>query len=801
MKFRHLSVALATALAITSPLLAESTSALHVNIASQNLSSALSVFAKQAKLQLIVDSSLVEGKKAPTLQGEMSLKEALDKLLQGSGLEAIIQGDSVRIQKITTSHSSTLDAIAITASADASADGVMPSFSGGQVARGGKVGILGNKDIMETPFTVTSYTNELIQNQQANSVGDVLLNDPSVRVARGYGNFQESYYIRGFILNSDSVAYNGLYGLLPRQYIAAELFERVEVLRGASAFLNGASPGGDGLGGAINLLPKRAPNESLARVTLGTENGEQGLASIDVAERFGENKNTGLRINAAHKEGGTSVDNEDVELNLFSIGWDYHNDNLRLSADIGHQEHRLKETRSNVTLSGVSVVPSAPSSSSNWAQPWSYSNETDTFGSFRGEYDFTSSVTGWLAAGFRRSEEANSLANLTVTNGTTGAGYVTRFDNTREDAVNTAEAGIRGKAETLGIGHEWIFSANYFELKKKAAYKWDYFNQYSTNLYTPTSYALPAWSGGGFSGNEMDDPALTGKTRLSSFALGDTLAFFDNTLLVTVGARQQKIDEKSYNYNTGTLSSSYVKDRVSPMAGIVYKLTPQFSVYGNYIEGLSQGGSAPSTAANYGESLAPYVSEQKEIGVKYDNKSLGATLALFTTSKPRGVVNASNIYVEEGKDRHEGAELTAYGEIMEGLRILGGLTLLDAKQVSTGSTLTDGKDVIGVPEKQANIGVEWDVPSVAGLSLDARLIVTDAVYADSANTLKVPRWERVDVGARYVTVMDKHMVTWRARILNVADANYWASSGGYPDNGYLVLGAPRTFMLNVSVDF
>ena len=137
----------------------------------------------------------------------------------------------------------------------------MPTFNGGQVARGGKVGILGNKDMMETPFTITAYTNELIQDQQTNSVKDVLLNDPSNRSAVGYGNFQEAYFVRGQILFSDSVAYNGLYGLLPRQYISSELFERVEVLRGASTFLLGSTPSGDGLGGAINLLPKRAPNE------------------------------------------------------------------------------------------------------------------------------------------------------------------------------------------------------------------------------------------------------------------------------------------------------------------------------------------------------------------------------------------------------------------------------------------------------------------------------------------------------------------------------------------------------------
>jgi len=800
MKKQSLSLAFLAILTLSSPLLAESTNVLHVKISEQSLSSALNEFAGLAKLQLMVDATLVEGKKAPALQGDMNLKEALDKLLFNSGLEAVIKGDRVLIQKITTEQSSTLEAIAITASADASVQGVMPSYNGGQVARGGKVGILGNKEMMETPFTLTSYTNELIQDQQASSVGDVLLNDPSVRVARGYGNFQESYFMRGFLLSSDNVAYNGLYSLLPRQYIAAELFERVEVLRGASSFLLGATPGGDGLGGAINLLPKRAPNESLARVSVGTENGEQGSASIDVAERFGEDKSTGIRINAAHKEGGTGVDDEDVELNLVMIGWDYRNDNLRLSADIGHQEHRLKETRTNVTLSGLTSIPTAPSGSSNWSQPWSYSNEKDTFGTFRGEYDFSSTLTGWVAAGFRHSEEANSLANLYVTN-INGNGYVYRFDNTREDDVRSAETGLRGKAETFGIGHDVVFSANYFELEKKNAYKMDYSNRLNTNLYNATSYSLPAWSGSEYSGNDLDDPALTGRTHLSSYALGDTLAFFDKTVLVTLGARYQKLSDKGYAYNTGALSTEYSKERISPVLGVVYMLTPEISLYGNYIEGLSQGGTAPSSALNYGDILKPYVTEQKEVGIKYANQTLGGSLALFTTSKPRGITNSAGYYVDEGEDRHRGAELMLYGEVMQGLKLLGGVTLLDTEQVSTGSVTTEGKRVIGVPEKQANIGLDWSVPGLSGLSFDARLIATGEVYANSANTLKVPGWERVDVGAKYVMVVDKELVTLRARVLNVANSSYWASSGGYEENGYLVLGAPRTFMLNITVDF
>ena len=93
----------------------------------------------------------------------------------------------------------TLPTVTIRASADASAQGLSPAYPAEQVARGGRAGILGTRDNIETPFSITSYTNELIQDRQAKSVGDVLQNDAGVRTARGFGNFQESYFIRGFL--------------------------------------------------------------------------------------------------------------------------------------------------------------------------------------------------------------------------------------------------------------------------------------------------------------------------------------------------------------------------------------------------------------------------------------------------------------------------------------------------------------------------------------------------------------------------------------------------------------------------
>lgn len=281
-----------------------------------------------------------------------------------------------------------------------------------------------------------------------------------------------------------------------------------------------------------------------------------------------------------------------------------------------------------------------------------------------------------------------------------------------------------------------------------------------------------------------------------------------------LGARWQQVHNKAYAYNTGAQTENYKKSRLSPAAGAVYRITPNWSVYGNYIESLGQGATAGSTASingrvyavsNTGESLKPYVSKQKEIGTKFEANGFGAGLALFHTDKPRSlyVAESDNTarFTSEGKDRHRGAEITVYGEVAQGMRLLGGITLLDAKQKSTGSSLTDGKRTIGAAKTQANIGLEWEVPKVQGLAFDGRMVYTGSSYADAANTLKVGGWTRFDIGARYHTPIGRHEATFRARLDNVANKKYWASVGGYPNSGYLNAGAPRSFTLSASVDF
>lgn len=676
-----------------------------------------------------------------------------------------------------------------------------PDYAGGQVARGGRVGLFGNLDIMDTPFNSTNYTAEFMRNLQAHSVADVVQSDPGVRVARGFGNFQELYVVRGFPVYSDDMSYNGLYGLLPRQYVAAEFLERVEVFRGANSFLNGAAPGGSGIGGSFNLVPKRAPDRDLNRVTLGFDNGVEGLGAVDFARRFGDNDAFGVRANAVRRDGETSVDDQERQLSMFSLGMDYRGANARLSADIGYQDHNIDAPRPSVTPAGG--IPRAPDSSSNFAQEWTFSSEKDLFGVARGEYDFSEGVSAWLAAGFRDSEEHNNLANPTSAPG--GASTTYRFENYREDLVKTGDAGIRFEFDTGPVGHRLVASASYFNLDSKNAYALSSFGGLAFDLYNPVQIAQPVANF--FTGGILFSPLTTTESETTSFALADTLSFADETVMVTIGARYQNIEQRSFNYNTGIEESGYDEGTLTPVFGLVVKPWDNISLYANYIEGLLQGEEAPATVntgsgpvlvANAGEIFDPFKSKQYEVGAKYDGGMLGGTVAVFRINQPSTVL-VGNVVREDGEQRNQGIEFSMYGQLSDDLRILGGFTVLDAENRRGDDPANDGKDVIGVPDTQANVGLDWNL--MEALSVDARIVYTSSQAASADNTLEIPSWTRLDLGARYEIEWNQRNITLRARVDNVTDKNYWASVGGSFGANYLVLGGPRTFLVSASLDF
>jgi len=676
------------------------------------------------------------------------------------------------------------------------ADVVAPTaaYAGGQVAQGGRFGVLGNQDMMNVPFAMTSYTDKLIRDQQAHTLGDVVANDPAVRTGFGYGNYSQTFVIRGFQLYSDDIGFDGLYGLLPRQLLAPELVSRVEVFKGASAFLNGVSPGGSGVGGSINIAPKRATVDPITRV--GVDYGSDGQvgATVDIGRRFGANNEFGVRVNAVSRDGSTAVDGENRRVNAISVGFDYTGERLRVTTDLGYQKQTINDGRSTVFVG--SVIPKAPSAKTNYAQPWSGSQLEDTFGVVRAEYDFTDWLTGYVAAGAHHGNEFGDYVSPTVSNAA-GDATESRFTVPYIADTGTGEAGFNAKINTGDVTHRVTVGFSALDTKKKVAYA--YSSTFDTNIYDPVAVPLPPYVG------DSGAPGITGRTQTRSLAVSDTLGFMDDNLQVTLGVRRQKMHVLGYAYRAfgGAKNAEYEQYTNSPIFGVNYRISEQFSVYANHIEALTQGDTAPIqfagvTLTNAGKVFAPFKSKQNEVGVKWDAGSFGSSLGLFQIKQPSGYVDpATYTYVIAGEQRNRGAEWSFFGEPTQGVRVLGGANYIQPELTKTQGGLNNGNDAIGVPRFQANLGAEWDIPNTPDITLSARAVRTGKQYVNVTNTLDIPAWTTYDVGARASSTIEGVPATFRLTVQNITNKGYWASATG----GYLTQGTPRTYLASATFDF
>ncbi|MCC9624516.1 TonB-dependent receptor [Thalassospira sp. MA62] len=711
---------------------------------------------------------------------------------------ALAQADNDATANDTPANDATeLPAIVIEADAiDGAGDPTPPAYAGGQVATGSRTGVLGNKDNMETPFNTVSFTDELIKNQQAETIADVMNNDASVVNSTGYGTPADRFTVRGFDLVADDVSVDGLVGTAPRQISSMEMYERVEIVKGASAFLNGMAPGSGSLGGSINLVPKRATDEPITDITLDYTNDQRVGTHLDVGRRFGENNEWGIRTNLLYRAGEGSIDDEESVAKLGSLALDYRGERARINFDAAYNEHNEDDTRPSITLDpGLSSIPNPPSSSKNFANDWSYADLEDYSVQLRGEYDVTDDTMVYAAIGKRTSVEMSAAATPTLTDPNGNLDYGGMVTDAHYESTSST-AGVRHSFDTGAVSHEVNLGASGIWQRSGQAY--DFYNNVSGNLF-----GAPGVGHGSLlmSGGTVGDPGLRSKDQLFSYFVSDTVGLFEDRLQITAGVRHQEVSSKTYNYDSNNEEANYRDDANSPMFGIVGKLTNEWSAYANYIEGLSVGGTAPATTANPGERLAPYTTEQFEFGLKADYGTFGGGIAFFQIEQPFGTTNASNVYVEGGEQRNRGIELSAFGEPVDGVRVLGGITFMDAELVDTEGGTNDGNTAKGVPDYQAVASVEYDLPFLRGATVSGRVLHTSEQYATNDNNLKLDSWTRLDVGARYESTIQGYPVTWRANIENLTDEDYWQSASSASSLNYITMGSPMTAKLALTAHF
>lgn len=663
--------------------------------------------------------------------------------------------------------------------------------AGGMTARGVNLGILGATDALDTPFSVVGFTARTVANQQSSTAADVLANDPSVRVSVSPGGLLDAFYIRGFPVNEGNlgeIGFDGVFGVAPNYRVFTEFVETVELIKGPAALLNGMAPNG-AIGGSVNIVPKRAGDTDLTRAGIGYRSSRQLESSLDLSRRFGEDRALGVRLNAGVQGGETRVARQAHEAAVGALALDYRSSRWRSTLDLIAQREDMDAPSRPVFLGvGATRVPEAPDARSNLSQEWEFSRVEDQSALWRVESDLSDSVVAFADIGAARTSVDRLFGNPTVTSDTGDVSWTpARFSF--EIDRQTANVGARGKLTTGALRHAISVQASTY--RDRLARGSRNGTAVNSNLYTapqqPAQSVAPP-----------DVVAKVSETRLDGLAIADTLSWPTQRLQLTLGARLQQVRADNFGAN-GAVTGTYDEEAVTPFLGLVFRPGDTSSVYANYTEGLSKGDIAPATASNAGMALAPYRAKQVEAGVKWQAGGLQTTLAVFQITKPNGQMGTpGTAYTADGEQRHRGVELSAQGAVSSALRLMAGLTALDAEVTQSSNPVAAGKHPIGVPSLQANATADWDVPGLPGVAINGTVAHVGKQYVDAGNSRRLDAWTRLDAGVRWEGRLEGRAAALRLGVRNLLDNQEWISASSF---GGLTQAAPRTLHLSGTMDF
>ncbi|WP_418184952.1 TonB-dependent siderophore receptor [Aliarcobacter vitoriensis] len=749
-----------------------------------SLKDAIEKISKKANIPYIANSSIFEGKTANAIKDIKGTKNALDKVLENSGLEAIMEDGAIIIKPLSSvkviNGTYILDDVSVNTGRNGSAEAgyLTENITG--------VGLWGKRSLQDTPYSMNIIAEDLIENVQANSMAQIFKMNPLTQDGgdRPTGNYVT--VIRGF--NSNNAVVNGMPLADFYSFTTMEDLERVETISGATGFLYG----GGRVGGAVNYVTKKPTLEDKRSISLGNYGGEQYYGHLDLSGQIDDKNIFGYRINALYQD-GDSVNNIGKEQKFVSLSFDYKpTDNFTMDLNYAHRKLERTNQKLSISLSDKDSIRPIIDTSKNYSPDWNKTTETndrfmpsikwdinDIF-TFRSSfiYEKSDSKTKGDTLAYIRADGLYDIEN-------------TKYSNQPDEFENYAgNIYLDSKFETLGINHLLTvgYSENYY--KYSIARNWfEYEDFYGIPLNEIKNLPIP---------NAIIDNSEiipSAKTQYKNILIGDDIVFNDKWSAL-VGFNYATVIQT--NYSDGEESSKYDKSEFTPTLSLMYKPFDYLTTYVTYIESLEQGIIVGTQFSNANEVLPPLVSKQYEVGLKYnllDDKLL-LTSALFRIEKANQYSDNAipkPKYVQDGEQIHQGVELTLTGKVTDNLTLFGGGTFMDIEVEKSNDKTLEGKKPTNAASKMAKLYAEYNLPFISGLTVTGGAYYTGKKYVDRLNTDIMPSYTLYDAGLRYKTKLDKYPTTFLVNVSNLTGKDYWASN--------FYLGDPRSVAVSMKMEF
>ncbi|OJJ27709.1 TonB-dependent siderophore receptor [Campylobacter concisus] len=656
-----------------------------------------------------------------------------------------------------------------------------------------------NTPILEIPQTVNVVTQQQLKDKKPETLAESLQNVSGVSYGNTTGGIFDSIIKRGFGGGRDgSIMRNGVPASVMHSF--NKTVESVEVLKGPSSLLYGAQEPG----GIINMVTKKPKYDFSNEIWAGIGNrnywntgfdttgpiAESGFAyrfifdtmQKDYWREFGEYKNV-----------------------LFAPSLSYKGDDYRINLAYAH-------TRSTDPIDrGMYLIPSTGKllpidKKRRLDEPFNkLKTKLDTL-----DVNFEKNLgENWLLKGayaFSRSKhEYGHIRLMNVLNN----GTATRRNEYYDGFIHRTHAGslnLNGYVKTGEIEHNLLFG-----IDAKEYYRYrpgglkDTGNHLSINIYHPIygRVGLPT---------ARESSIQYQKLKTIGFYAQDSINLTEN-LIYSLGTRYEYYDQVARGTTSGPNSTDQQDGKFTWQTGLLYLLTPQWSVYTNYAQSFN-----PQMAmkGDIGD-IKPEEGKSVELGTKFQNDSITASAAVFNINKKNIMRTVNSVSTPVGEARSRGFEFDFNGRVTQGLSVGASyaFTKTEVRKDSGAFAVLVGKPLEATPKHQASLFANYDFSHLGAKGLriggGARYfgswytyyMKTDLSAVPAGTAFKMDSAVVYDAFISYDTKIAGYETNFSFNVKNLTDKLYYTSSSTGTDANIIPIqpGYARQFMLTASVKF
>lgn len=756
----------------------------HMSIEAQAVDDALNMFARLTGLHVIIDSKVARGVTSTQLNGSYTPEAGLLLLLKGTGLSyEFIAADTVAVRSSHERNSAEL-----TTSGELDEVIVVGTRQERYAASQASLGRF-SQDILTTPRSIQVIPEQVLIDQQVDSIQEALKNVAGLTSSDGFGGTQTDFLLRGF--QRDAMFRNGMrLGQTEINQPPTQNIETIEVIKGPASVLFGQiEPGG-----LVNIRTKKPTYTHRGFAQVVFDDYGKRLATFDLTGPL-TGETLAFRLNASVERSSTFRDFFEVDRDFVSpsLRWDPSEATTVMLTYEYFTDNRPID-RGFVSLPdgrGGQYIPSDVPRHRRFGERF---EERDSK-----VHLLEGSVQHRLSDDWRaianviyRAEDSFDLQSNTVAASSTGI-LTRRVSGTfgRQTRSFNASAQIEGDFMTGPVAHKIGIGADYRNLDVTSAF---HLGGLMTgfDIYNPVYGLMPGTVAAvGIPYHEERSPR--------GLFLQDQISL-RHDLKVLLGGRYDDAPGKLENSGIPTVLD---RTKFTSQAGVLYQPTERTSLYASYSEGFNP----VTTVDQFGRTFAPQESVQYELGAKGEllERRLILSSAIYEIEKNNIVAeNALGQLELIGRVRSRGAELSATGEPIPGLNFIGSYAYTKTEILTAGAD--QGNELPNVANNVFRFWVSYEAREgkLAGLGGGLGVDYTSDRFGETDNRWSLGSYKVVDASLWYYLRSDllgfapKSQIRLGFNVKNLLDERYFPASGG---GNRISIGQPRTFVASIGVDF